>query len=509
MLTKTSFFIAPGRKKFLTLASYCVFALLSLGLTGCEKPGVPVTGSSAKAPDAAYEQSETSTTTAFANGQHVVIVTYNDGTNSDQTIQYTATTRKVLPGASLMGWSYSLDKGQSWTYGGKMQPPNGWSVLWGDPASTTSDAAYRYVFIVNLAIPTSKMPPGGIDGPVNPNGADAYIGGACIARSTNGGINFQNYQCVSNTAQNNVPNSEKGHFYDGGSMASSQQGDIYAAFVDVTTSQIDIWRSPNANGQFAMIPTPFPNIGIYSHPRLRVNKGDGALYVAARGASGNVYINRYLNGQWGTPVVAASGVAGYPSIVFNSGLSVRTGPQFSFDIGAASDESGNDAIRFLFTRYDSNQNRYYVMGSFCPLSLTPQCWEAPEWGTTPGNLNTPGDQFNPNVRAWPGFIGLPPVWKVAYMDRDGSPNDAVTLRQGNLSYLPDGNRIHLGFGLIVDKPVCPDTRGYWGDYNDMVLVDFQNNTAQFMVALSDSSLGCDKRETYDSHNLHVRSVVFP
>lgn len=510
MRTETSFFIAPGRERLLAWAACCFCVLLSVGAAGCEKSGVPVTGAEAGAPDAKYGQSETAVTTAFAGGKYIMVVAYNDGTNSDQTILYTDTTRKILPGASLMGWSYSLDKGQTWTYGGRVQPPNDWAVLWGDPAITGSEGSYNYVFMSNLAIPNSKMPAGGIDGAVNPNGQDAYIGGACIARSTDGGVTFQAYQCVSNTEKTGVPNSEKGHFYDGGSMASSKQGEIYAAFVDIVTRQIDVWRSPDESGQFVMLPAPFTGMTIRSHPRLRVNPADGALYVAAQRGDGTVFVNRYLNGQWGSPVAASDpGAALYPDITFTSGLEVRTGPQFSFDIGAASDETGKDAIRFLHTRWDGGQKRYYVRGSFCPRSLSPGCHDAPEWGTTPGNLNTPGDQFNPNVRAWPGLFNLLPVWKAAYLDRDGSPNDAVTLRQGNLAYLPNGTRIHVPFGTIVDKPVCPDKRGYWGDYNDLAFVGFKDETAQFMVALSDSSLGCDARQQYESHHLHVRSVVFP
>jgi hypothetical protein len=505
MPIQTAFVIAPGRERLLNLVVYCVFTLLLVGATGCEKSGVPVTGEKTGATEG---QSETSITTAFANKQHIVVVAYNDGTNSAQTIQYTDTTRKILPGASLMGWSYSLDEGQTWTYGGKVQPPAGWSVLWGDPASTTSDAAYSYVFMANLAIPNSKMPPGGIDGSVIVSGADSYIGGACIARSTNGGINFQSYQCVSNTTKNNVPNSEKGHFYDGGSMASSTQGDIYAAFVDITTNQIDVWRSPSINGQFAQLAPPFPNMSIYSHPRLRVNHADGALYVAAQAGNSAVYINRFANGQWGAPVAASNPGVIYPSIAFKSGLAVRTGPQFSFDIGGASDESGSDAVRVMYTDFDDEKKRFYVTGSYCSRTLS-GCWPAPEWGTTPGNLNTPGDQFNPNVKAWAGFIGLPPIWKASYLDRDGAPNDAVTLRQGNLAYFPDGGRVFLPFAVMPDKPVCPDNRGYWGDYNDMAHLGFKDDVAQFIVALSDSSQGCDKRQQYDSHHLHVRSVVFP
>ena len=43
--------------------------------------------------------------------------------------------RIVFPGASLLGWSYSKDKGQTWTYGGKVKPPSGIAALYsvGEP----------------------------------------------------------------------------------------------------------------------------------------------------------------------------------------------------------------------------------------------------------------------------------------------------------------------------------------------------------------------------------------
>ena len=116
-------------------------------------------------------------------------------------------------------------------------------------------------------------------------GNDSYIGGACFARSTDGGITFQNYQCVSNNVKNSTPNTEKGHFYDGGSMASSRQGEIFAGFMDYTTGQIDVYRSPDANGTFKLLPNPFPNMDIYNHARLRVDLATGALYVAGEGTN--------------------------------------------------------------------------------------------------------------------------------------------------------------------------------------------------------------------------------
>ena len=79
MQTKTSFFIAPGRKSLLTWAAFCAFAALALCEAGCTKEGVPVTSANND------EQSETSTTTAYANGKNIIVVTYNDGTNSGPT----------------------------------------------------------------------------------------------------------------------------------------------------------------------------------------------------------------------------------------------------------------------------------------------------------------------------------------------------------------------------------------------------------------------------------------
>jgi hypothetical protein len=150
-----------------------------------------------------------------------------------------------------------------------------------------------------------------------------------------------------------------------------------------------------------------------------------------------------------------------------------------------------------------------VTGSFGPLSLN-NFHPAPEWGTTPGNLNTPGDQFNPNVKAWRGFIGLPPVWKATYLDREPSAGDTVTLQQGNLAYLPNGTRIFLPFPLIKDMPVCPDIRGYWGDYDDLQIVGFLNGSTAptFVRTMTDSLLGCTEQWQYTSKAVHVRAAVF-
>jgi hypothetical protein len=240
-----------------------------------------------------------------------------------------------------------------------------------------------------------------------------------------------------------------------------------------------------------------------------VNLADGSLYVAAHANNSIIYMNRWNGTFWGSEIPVSYPAELYPEVHFSSGKKLRTGPQFSFDIGAASDENGTDAIRMFYTRKDEKTGRLYVQGSFGPLSLA-SFHPAPEWGTTPGNLNTPGDQFNPNVKAWAGFFGLPPVWKATYLDRRPSAGDKLTLHQGNLAYLPGGPRIYVPFPVIKDMPVCPDNRGYWGDYDGLDMVGFLNGSTDptFIRPMSDSSLGCLKQWNFTSQHLHIRAGLF-
>ena len=471
--------------------------VLSL-LAGCgTPPGVDVTGSNGQDVTFQRDQSETAVNVSNVPGpKQVITVTYNDDTGTEKTIVYGSNTRHVTSGASSMGWSNSVDGGKTWNYGGKVAPPNGWPVLWGDPSLAADFLDQRYVFLANLAVPAAKMPAGGIDGPLN-----SYLGGACIARSTDGGLTFGIAQCVSSNND----------FYDGSSMVaagSAYDRSVFAAFRDVDQNRIDVWRSPNDTGQFQMLPNPFPQIPIGSHPRLRFDPDSASLYVAALGVNDNkIYVNRYSNG-WGNPVVASYTTVGNPDIQL-SDRTLRTGYQFSFDIGTPSSNGGDD-LRFAYTAFDQQSNRYYVRGSYCAFDLSGQCHDAPEWGTTPGNFNLTGDQFHPYVRAFRGFFTLQPVWKLAYTTREDNPGgNTVSVRQGNLAVLQNGTRIFIPFSLPGGLLVCPDLRGYWGDYHELQFAGIdQNGNAQFMLTFSDSSKGCLTRWEYTSHHVHVTSVVF-
>jgi hypothetical protein len=451
-------------------------------------------------------QSETAVSVSNTAAQKIIMVTYNDG-SPDPHIHYTATKRTVLAGASLMGFSYSTDGGSSWTYGGKVKPLDEWPILWGDPAATTPFNHQSFVFISNLAVPLAKYPDGGVVSEGGSNGFYAAIGGACIARSTDGGKTFKVYQCVTNQS----------HFYDGGTMTASPNGAVWAAYVDVNASKVDVWWSRALGVPFTLMPDPFAGKLIVSHPRLRFDASSGYLYAAARASDGAVYLNRWNGLSWQLPKHASKSSELYPTLQL-SDRTLRAGPQFAFDVGAASqfERDGDtvvaeDHVRLLYTRRDTRSGRLYLAGAFCRLDLS-QCWDAPEWATgTEESLWHSGDTFNPNLRAFPGFIGISPAWRANYTTRDDDPSgNKVSLRQGGLSMLPNGARVFLSFPLTDPQVVCSDTRGYWGDYDDLQFSGVTESLVpRFIRAFTDSFKGCPERTTYEAREVHTGAAVSP
>src|SRR5664279_3525301 len=141
----------------LSLPVFAVLLLQSCSVLSCSNRN-GVTGKQGD-PTASGTQTETSATTTLVNGKvSRIVVAYNDDTNDGTLVTYTSSTRHINSGASNMGWSYSDDGGTNWTYGGKIKPPPGWAVLWGDPATTTSQTNFNVAFMSNLAMPNGKVP---------------------------------------------------------------------------------------------------------------------------------------------------------------------------------------------------------------------------------------------------------------------------------------------------------------------------------------------------------------
>lgn len=487
--------------------------LLTASMMAACTPGAPVTGRDDSDPTIRGSQAETASISALAGEYPILVVTYNDDT-ADSKVQYTQTDRTVFPGASLLGWSFSNNGGATWKYGGKVRPPPGIAALWGDPAIVTAKYSPNLVYISALAADTQIVPPSGRHGGM-------ATSGACIARSTDGGIHFAIFQCFGADRD----------FYDGATMAAAggpQDHRIFAAYTDITHNRIDVWQSADGTGPFQRIADPFPGKSITGHPRLAYDDSTGALLVAAiafNPAAGDsrIYMNRLVGNQWQQPRLASQPITGIVIPVGNQRLRMASG--FSFDVGSPSYRQFDnrrfanvgalaffqDAIRLLYTTRDSTTLRLYVRGTGCARDLS-VCNDEPQWGTTPGNFDTRGHQWNPTVKASPSIVGYPAVWKATYQTTDDR-SDRVSIKQGTLTRTPTGAAVFQPVPLMTPRIVCPDLRtgsgGYWGDYDEAAHVGRGNGGVPlFLLAFTDSSRGCVSQKTFSSSHVHVRAVKF-
>jgi hypothetical protein len=488
----------PSARLMLPVIAGCAALCLLISVSGCALTPIEVTGR-----EGGGQQSETAmSVNRFGWVSAVVTVTYNDGSDQNE-VKYTATTRETRKGASHLGWSYSLDFGKTWTYGGRVNPSNDWPILWGDPGITHSVRDQRYVYIASLAVPKAKLdfaPGGRIDGPLN-----NYIGGACIARSTDGGVNFALAQCVQSTEADST-----GDFYDGGNMASDAAGNIYAGWSDVDRNAIHIWRAVGETGTFQKMPTPFAGQLMGGHPRLRVNLQTNELFVMAQNWSGELLIARWTGAAWAPTWhtgMYAQGVICVPPGC--SGTFVRAHPQFSFDVGSFG--GANDHIRMMFTRKSEVNGRFYIAGAGCVLA-TQVCTYVPQWGTGEGDAAKTASSFNPLVRAYRSeamaAAGEPTLWMGSHTTFSPATG-RVNFVMGGVGYLKaqNGQEFFLYFPVhqLNNRRICPDLRGYWGDYDDLQALGAvpRRETTVFARTYSMSEPACSYQWTYTSSPLRV------
>jgi hypothetical protein len=434
----------------------------------------------------------------------VVTVTYNDATDQPP-VKYTTTTRETRKGASHLGWSYSVDYGKTWTYGGRLTPSDAWPILWGDPAITHSVRDQRNVYIASLAVPKAKLdlaPQGKIDG-----GLENYIGGACIARSTDGGRTFSLYQCLQSTDADAT-----GDFFDGGHMASDAAGNLYAAWANIDRRTVQVWRAVGENGTFQRLsPDPFGGQMMAGHPRLRVNLETGELFVMATNLSGELLIDRWNGSGWSPPWhtgMYAQGVVCMPGPSCNGAIALRAHPQFSFDIGAFG--ASNDHIRMMFTRRAAS-GRTYIAGAGCMLA-DQACFYIPQWGTGEADASRAYSSLNPLIRAYRSSAmaaaGEPSLW----MGSHSTFNEAtgrMSFVMGGVGFLQGQNNqqffLYLPIYQLKDRVLCADQRGYWGDYDDLQAIGPvpPRESILFGRTFSVSEPACSYRWTFTSAPLRV------
>lgn len=396
-------------------------------------------------------------------------------------ISYTDTTRTVKTGASLMGRAVKID-GADWTRK-RFAPPEGWPVLWGDPAI---GGLGDNVYWTSLAVHQSTWP---ASGQASGSMAD-YVSGACIARSRNGGETFtlNKADCVHNDH----------HFYDGAAVMAANPG-AYAAFLDVDTNRIDVWRSTTDSGAFSRISNPFPNRVMVSHPRLQYT--NGVMYVAAPDADGKLWLNRHDGSGWLGQELVATGLLTTGSIKLQGGVEIRFGNGFSFDIHNSESPFVKHA-RFFYTVRGS-EGRLQLKGAYCASANGGpfDCHQPANWHTSSAQ-----NVFSPAVKA----VQLPTaspfgrrVWKLTYL-AEGT-NGRVAVHEANFTWDNDKGTFDSRRASGFQTP-CPDLRGYWGDYDDMQVVGSGTARAKFVRSFSDSTGDSCVRKTYTSSPLHVSQI---
>jgi hypothetical protein len=432
------------------------------------------------------------------------VVTYN-AEDSLPYLEYTAADRFIMKNASLLAWADWRTDGVV-THEGRVRPPAGWSVLWGDPAVERNRADRNFLYIANLAVPDNKWPSQQyIQGPITTSQAGlcgSFIGGACIARSTNDGQTFtvSSGNCIKRTSAA----CPAGHFYDGASLAPTFNvsggtvtgtGRMFAAFNDVTRGRHDVYQQQIIGGSFLKV-TDF-NVPVILHPRLRYGRTKpnagvdaGALYMLYQQQDGRLGLARYdggggLNGPWAiatwtAPVTAIS----QNPVVLAPGLELRTGPEYDFDIGY--NDANVQEIRIVYTVSDPD-GRLHVNGASCVVNFpTVTCSPKAVWSTQ--FLFPTRQQWNPRI----SFGNHPAggaVWHYSfYHSVPGTGNVEVwKTRVTNSSMGP----------VQLQEPAqlaCPDNRGYWGDYDNMV----PTIGGQFLRPFTDSSHAGCVRQTFNA-----------
>jgi len=412
---------------------------------------------------------ETSVTTSITQSEGSLgvfgefVITSNANTDAPF-LSFNSGSRQIRPSTSMMTFKRVApdDEGGETFASGRVRPPSGWSVLWGDPSITRNRANSSQIYLANLAIPTSKFPASWeIDGDVDPSGlpasyCGAYIGGACIARSTNGGTSFtlSSSDCVQRTSTS-CPN---GTFYDGSALETSPEGRVYAAFNDVFRFAHDVYMATSGTGSFARVTDPPMAGSTFSHPRMK--SGPNGLYMLLWDGS-NLRITRYpattsRTAAWTTPVLVSANVTTEDDLTL-SDRTIRLGPQYGLAIGK--NEFNGDEVRIVFATVTAG--RHHLHFAKCTTGTTITCSQPSIWNTD----GFGGQQWAPAIAYGNKFSGGAPFWVFTFH---------------NNSNFPTGNQVELWSGMLPNSSSlstirqedfnqipCPDLRGYWGDYDYM------------------------------------------
>lgn len=172
---------------------YSTICLVSMTiLSSCSKKSGPI--ETVPGQSLLSEQDETVIeSTLDKDNKLQIFVGFNDWSSIPGKIEYSEDkkNRKIFKGASIVGWSVSKDdQANEYVYKGKILPPSGWAVLWGDPGSAvdTNDPSILYYSFMAVSNESwEKNNPGKDFTEASPG---PWCDSVCVARSSDGGSTF-------------------------------------------------------------------------------------------------------------------------------------------------------------------------------------------------------------------------------------------------------------------------------------------------------------------------------
>jgi hypothetical protein len=387
--------------------------------------------------------------------------------------------RQVVRGVSAMGWSTSVDAGVSWLYHGKINPPSGWSAIWGDPTLAVDPLNHSIVYYAMLAASDDawNAETGGANITNLSPGRD-MVDGFCVARSTNEGIDFPQVTCQKTgtgpaTADRTaIAVDELSRVYVAQNSTSGPDGQTTGSVV--WRSDLGVWNSFH--------PLPTPPIAALSEPTLFTDPRGDVWFASrsGRGLSGeDVNMTRWLTSDTGWDQVMSPTAQCFQSlaardVTYDGTRQIRNAHSYALQI--ALDEGGAIVLRGGF-QLARNDLRDFIQFFEIP-SGSSSCFAPPNtWST----IADSGRQFELTIdyhdrgaKNVTGGVG-PAWWAVYRTTQQVDQNQPLVWTravQVNKA-LPSTRTLILPIDVSpLTEPICPrhedggltKIADYYGDY---------------------------------------------
>jgi hypothetical protein len=366
-------------------------------------------------------------------------------------ITYSGTSVTICPGANRVGYTeYYPSSGvwgevqPGWTLNGIPAPDTNWPVFWGT-TSLGQEPGTFFLYLATLAIPSFKMPKDGSC--ITTTNPASLVGGACILRSYNTGpagtpaaFTLSDSDCLHNPMFD---------AYDATEVVGTSCGQIYAAFHDPVTQQIDFYAADSPFDPFVLQSPPFPGAYVTEAPRM-VDDGRCGVHLIAGGKPsvtfpiGEVFYAEFVPpGPFGgsSPAANQNYWGNKTHIQESPGVSGQVRLRAQYDIAQGPSGSVYVAYVSLNGTLFSPQGTALSVAQCFPPGPTGGCVQLPNWTyVPPAGTNV----FNPSIASVPVRQAIgPTLLEVKATWLQNTPSQGVFVYSADL-----GDGANDGSGIL-------------------------------------------------------------